>query len=70
MFPTLFISSLWLIYFVTDSFDLLISLTYFIHPPNPLPSDNYLFILYMYGCFCLIVFIHMHAVHMKYFHIK
>ena len=68
MFPTLFISSLWLIYFVTDSFDLLISLTYFIHPPNPLPSD--LFILYMYGCFCLIVFIHIHAVHMKYFHIK
>ena len=42
IFPTLYISSLWLIYFVTGNVYLLISLTSFTHPPASFPSGNHL----------------------------
>ena len=43
---------------------LLISLAYFSHSPTPpapgsLPSDNLLFILNIYDCFCLVMFVHL-----------
>ena len=47
IFPTLYISSLWFIYFVSGSLYLLISLTYFSRPPIPILTGNYLSILYI-----------------------
>ena len=44
----LYISFLWLIYFVTGSLYLLVSLTYFTHLPTPLPTGNHLFVLCIY----------------------
>ena len=48
IFPILNISRLWLIYFVTWSLYLLISLTYFPPPPTPLPSGSHLFAVCIY----------------------
>ena len=48
IFPTLNISYLWLIYFVTGSSYFLISFTYFSHPPSSLPSGNHPFVLCIY----------------------
>ena len=45
IFPTLYISYLWLIYFVIESLYLLISLTYLSSLSLPLPSGNHLFVL-------------------------
>ena len=44
----LYISSLWLIYFVTGGLYLLVSLIYFTHPYTSLPSGNHLFVLFIY----------------------
>ena len=48
IFPTLYISHPWLIYFATVSLYLLISLTYFFPALTPLPSGNHLFVLGIY----------------------
>ena len=48
VFPMLYISFPWLIYFVRGSFYPLISLTYFTHPLTPQPSSNHLFVLCIY----------------------
>ena len=48
VFPMLYISFPWLIYFVRGSFYPLISLTYFTHPLIPQPSSNHLFVLCIY----------------------
>ena len=52
VFPTLYISYPWLIYFATRSLYLIIFLTYFFPPPTPLPSGNHLFALCICNCFC------------------
>ena len=59
IFPTLYISYLWLIYFAMGSLYLLISLTYFSPPPNSLSSGNHLFVLCIYDSFCLVMFVHL-----------
>ena len=59
IFPTLYISSLGLFYFITGSLSLLTSLTYFSHPTTPLPSGNHLFVLCIYdsvSVLCLFFF--------------
>ena len=53
--PLLYVSPLWLIYFVTGSLYLLISLTYFTHPTNPLPSGSHLFVLWV----SFVTFVHL-----------
>ena len=56
IFPILSISFPWFIYFVTGNLYLLISLTYFTHPPPLLPSGNHLFVLCIYDSvlFCYV----------------
>ena len=56
VFPTLDILYPWLIYFVTGSFYILISLTYFFPPATPLLSGNHLFALCIYNCFFFVHF--------------
>ena len=51
IFPMLHITSLWLIYFITGSFYLLILFICFSPPPSPLPSGNGMFVL----CICKFV---------------
>ena len=55
LLPTLNISHLWLIYFVTGSLYLLISLTYFSLPTSPcqLPVCS------LYDCFCFVMLLHL-----------
>ena len=48
----LYMSSLWVIYFVTKSLSLSISLTYFFYPS--FPSGNHLFFLYIYDLVSLL----------------
>ena len=55
--PTLYISYPRLIYFVTESLYLLLSLTYFSPPPSPRKPT--LCSLYLWLCFCLVMFVHL-----------
>ena len=45
IFPVLYVSSLWLTYFIGILY-FLISLTYFTYPPTRLPSGSHQFVLY------------------------
>ena len=56
IFPMLYISCPWLLYFVTGCLYLLLSLTY-LTPLSPLPSGNHLFVLCIWVCFCFIILI-------------
>ena len=56
LFPLLYITSSWFIYFITGSLYLLIPFTHFAHPPTFLPSSNQHFVLSMnvgFVCFVL-----------------
>ena len=55
--PTLYISYLWFIYFVTESLHLLISLTYFSSSPSILLCQPSVCSLYLWLCFCLVIFV-------------
>ena len=44
----LYITTLLIIYFIAASLYLLISLTYFTHPPTALPTSNHQFVLHIY----------------------
>ena len=48
----------WLIYFVTESVYLVISLTYFSPPQHSSPSQPPVFSLYLWLCFWLVMFVH------------
>ena len=45
IYPVLYITCLWLIYFITGSLNLLIPFTCFTLLPHPLPSGNHQFVL-------------------------
>ena len=55
IFPILYITSPWLIYFITGSLCLLIPFTYFTHPP--IPCQPPVCSLYLWVCFCFVMFI-------------
>ena len=56
MFPTLCTSYPWVIYFVTESLCLLISLPYFSPSPVSIPSGNHLFVLCIYDSVLFVFF--------------
>ena len=56
MFPVLYITSPWLVCFITESLHFLIFFTYSTQSSAPLPSGNHQFILGIYDClFCLVL---------------
>ena len=62
IFLTLHFSSLRLFYFVTESFYLLISLTYFIQLSAHFPSDNHVITLCIYDCVCFLSYLFIYFV--------
>ena len=56
VFPVLYITSLWLIYFITGSLYFLIHFKYFTQPPAH-PSSNHQMVLCIWVCFCLVFFV-------------
>lgn len=56
IFPMLFVTSLWLIYFIIESFYYLIPFTFFTHHPAPIPRATTKFVLCIYESVCFVFF--------------
>ena len=57
IFPRLHITFLWLIYYVTGIFSLLLSLTYFICVSSASPQQTSICSLCLWLCFCFVMFL-------------